>query len=155
MVCVLSRPPSLNPTMSEQFEATIPSYIIFSNLVIKEQGSNKLSLIGTFQHFIVEKYPFRTPHFFVTVTLTNLRGKLENEKVTVRVEQQGTGFVLCSLTADLNSSRDVTRDTGIEVPFPIPHMLVPAAGLYDVVVLLNNNVVGQRPIAFLTRTGGN
>src|SRR6266496_5831499 len=94
--------------------------IIFSDTVIKEQGTNKLSLVGCFLHFNARGFPFMAPPFFATAMLTNFRGKLESVNVCLRLEQSGSGHVVASVAATFGSKTEVDLTDTIEIPFQLP-----------------------------------
>jgi hypothetical protein len=128
------------------FEPTLTQAIVFSDSVIREHGSNKLSLIGTFHQFNVPRFPFQAPPFFITVFLTNIRGKLEQYKISVRIEEKASGYVVASAAAELNSPNEVKSTETIQIPFGIFMSQFPSAGLYNVVALAQNESIGSRDL---------
>src|SRR5260370_685419 len=79
-----------------EIEPTLTPNINFSDSIIREQGSGKLTLVGTFQRFNVQQFPFQPAPFFVTVALANLRGKLQGFKMSVRLQHKSSGHVIFS-----------------------------------------------------------
>lgn len=71
--------------MSLEKEPVLCPGIIFSDGVIREHGTGKLSLIGSFTAYTFPTVPFVAPPFVVTVLVTNLQGRLERFPIAVRV----------------------------------------------------------------------
>src|SRR4051812_27796774 len=84
-----------------EIEPTLIPNINFSDGVIREQGTGKLTLIGTFQHFNVDKFPFQPPPFCVTIVLANLRGRLQGFKVAIRLQEKSSGYVVASSSGEI------------------------------------------------------
>jgi hypothetical protein len=120
--------------------------IIFSDTVIREHGTGKLSLIGSFTGYTPPSVPFIAPPFVVTVLVTNLEGRLERFPVTVRVEGARSGHVLASSVAELTTDQNVPRTEVLEVPVAIPPINYPEVGVYKVRVLAGNEALGDRDL---------
>ena len=120
--------------------------IIFSDLVICEQGTRKNSLIGVFNNFNGARFPFPSPLFFITVALTNLPPSTKGFNLTVRIEHPATGHVLSSVGGEIQFGEpsNLTKELVFEVSFPIAPFLIPSVGHYEVTVLLNNSPIGKR-----------
>jgi len=125
-------------------EPAIEQYIIFSDTVIREQGTGKLSLIGTFDRWNAGSFPFRASPFVATVRVTNLEGKFEKLRLTLRVEEPSSGHVVASIGAEMNATKVFERHDCVELPLKMPPMQFQRAGVYEVVVLVNNEPVGRR-----------
>ncbi len=133
------------------YEPALTQGIIFSDLVIRENGTGKLSLINCFNTFNVQKFPFRTPPHYIVSLITNLKGKIDELNVTARIEMQGTGHVVASVPGHMKfhpDSRPLSDNDIIEIPFPVKSYTVPEPGKYTVVILLNSEELGRRPIVF-------
>lgn len=120
--------------------------IILSDLVIQEQGTGKISLIGCFNNYNSNRFPF-VSGFFVTVILTNLKGKIDQIQVTIRIENQKTGFVLTNVAGGGKVKEGVvlTGNECIECPLPVPQCVFQTPDVYSVVVLVNGDKIGSRP----------
>lgn len=127
-------------------EPVLNPLIVFSDTVIREHGSGKLSLIGTFQQFVAPRFPFTSPAFYTTVSITNLTGDPEKVKIAVRIEDGSSGHVLCSTGADVLGEKPFERHFSIEIPFPMGRVVFQSAGTYQVVVLVNSEIIGKRNI---------
>jgi len=130
--------------------------IIFSDLVIREAGTGKNSLIGTFNNFNMPSFPCPAPPFFVTVQLTNLAPNAKEFDVVVRLEDGTNGMILTSVGGHvkLPDGTNLTRESVLEVPMAVPPFFVPKAGHYKVMVLFNNSDAGHRPFSIFSITGG-
>jgi hypothetical protein len=138
------------PDYSEppQEPALIPG-IILSDLIIREAGSNKPSLIGCFQAFNFPQFPARIGRFFVSVTITNLRGRPNALNATCRLEVAGTGHVVSSVSAQIQFAPEnppLDPRVGIDISFPFMSVAIPSAGTYTFIVLIDNEEVGRRNI---------
>jgi hypothetical protein len=128
-------------------EPALVPYIIFSDSVIREMGTGKLSFIGSFQQFNAIKFPLAVPPFFITARITNLHGDLEKIRLTVRLEEPHSGLVVCNMGAEVVLPEKIKRGSDIEIPFPMTNVVFQHQGNYDVTILLNNELVGKRPIS--------
>lgn len=135
-----------------QAEPKMVDGIIFSDSVIREEGTGKLSIIGSFQHFNVPKVPFLAPPFFVTAIFTNLRPPLEKLHLTVRMEEAKTGHVVGSTGVEIGFTREPEMLEVFEIPLQIPPTQLVAA-VYKVVVLADNEVIGTRNLPVRSVTG--
>ena len=123
-----------------QAEPKVCDGIVFSDAVIREEGTGKHSIIGSFQHFTIPKVPFLAPPFFVTVTFTNLRPPLEKLHLTVRMEDSKTGHVVASSGIEIGFAREPDLTDVFEIPIQMPPTQI-LAGVYKVVVLADNEVI--------------
>ncbi len=108
-----------------EIEPTIPPSVIFSDGVIREERTGKLTLVGTFHHFNPPTpFPFRAPPFFITVSLSNFRGKLDRFKIASNV---------------------LSPSDTVQIPFQVMAEF-PRAGLYAVVILEGSEPIGSRDL---------
>src|SRR6266516_6917575 len=113
-----------------EIEPTIPPSVIFSDGVIREERTGKLTLVGTFHHFNPPNFPFRPPPFFITVSLANFRGKLDRFKIALRVEDKSSGFVVFRAFGEISTSNLLNPSDIIQIPLQIMAEF-PRAGLYE------------------------
>ena len=125
-------------------EPALTQAIVFSDMVIREHGTGKNTLIGCFGAYNLPKFPIQVPSFFATVLVTNLTADVSEISLTARVENPHNGLVLASTAAKVAFGRPPTRDDVTEVSVPIYKLGFPAAGLYKVVILVNNEKIGER-----------
>lgn len=131
-----------------------PDAIIFCDHIVKEHGTGKLSMIGTFQQLNAPGFPFHTPRFYVVCYLTNIEGEFENLSITLRLEDEESEQVLFSATGQLGLIRKMEKDNVTEIPFPIDSTILPEAGHFSFVALVNNEIFGKRklPVQSITTT---
>jgi hypothetical protein len=127
-------------------EPTLCKGIMLSDSVIREHGTGKLSLIGCFTAYNFPMLPFVAPPFVVTVLVTNLEGRLQSFPITVRIEAPGSGHVLASSMAQLNSEVEVPRSDIFEVPIAVGPINYVDPGIYKVKVLAQNEDMGDRDL---------
>ena len=135
-----------------EIEPTITPNINFSDGVIREQGTGKLTLVGTFQHFNVQQFPFQPAPFFVTVTVANLRGKLQGFKMAIRLQDKSSGYVVASSSGEIGSTVDLKPTDAIQVPFQITGVFH-SAGIYSLVVLAESEEIGSCDLVVKPITG--
>jgi len=123
--------------------------IMFSDMVIREQGTGKLSLIGIFTHFNSQGFPFTSPPFYATIFLTNFGGKVGPFDVTLRLEEPKSGHVYNSVLGKVDIPPDappLEKNAAIELPMQIPPTRFPEQASYFVVVLVDGEEVKRRAI---------
>src|SRR4051812_25542264 len=121
-----------------EMEPALAPNIILSDGAIREVGTNKISLIGTFHNVNAPAFPFNIG-FFVTPSISNLRGKLEHLKIAIRVEDKSSSLVVASALLEIGSTNELKPTDVVQVPIPIACSFG-SAGLYSVVVLVQNEI---------------
>jgi hypothetical protein len=124
--------------------------IFFCDSVIQEAGTGKHSLIGCFNQWNSNRFPFNVPPFYAFISFTNIKGKFEKPlNVTVRIEDPNSGLVLSNVSALLGATNPDYQFLGFEV-VQMPILLMPfpiyAPGAFSLVVLLNNEKIGHRDL---------
>ena len=132
----------------------LASSILLSDMAVREEGTGKLSIIGSFQGFNAASLPFVSPRFFVVVAITNFVKTPKAFDVTARIEDPRTGHVVGSVSAHLQIKEGaiVPRNAYIEVPVPFPQVMFPSGGEYKVEILVYNISAGARYVAVNTQT---
>jgi len=131
---------------TEAFEAVVAPRMILSDRVIREEGTGKLSLIGCFDTFIGQSFPFQSVSFFVTVTITNVRSFPKELNIVVRIETSA-GHVMASSQAQVTKKPDapqIPRHGAIDVVFPFPPVRFDSAGVFNLVCLVSNEPLATR-----------
>jgi hypothetical protein len=131
---------------TEAFEAVVAPRITLSDRVIREEGTGKLSLIGCFDAFIGQSFPFQSVPFFVTVTITNIRSFPKQLDIVVRIETSA-GHVMASSQAQVTKKPDappIPRHGTIDVVFPFPPVRFDSPGVFNLVCLVNNEPLATR-----------
>jgi hypothetical protein len=118
--------------------------IFFSDSVIREEGTGKLSLIGGFQFFNANSFPFLGPPFAVTFGLRNLS---ENQQFDIKVEVISPNNVqLADVRGQVRLQKVEAPEASFEFPIAIPPLPFPQAGTYMIAVSVNGMQVGRRPL---------
>lgn len=127
--------------------------IILSDGVIVEAGTGKMSRIGCFNSLLMPRGPH--PGFFASVGITNVLSVASELKVTVRIEDPTSGHVLGSAGAEMkfeNPGPDgphpppEIRNLILDISVRFNHVLFPRPGLYEVVVLVDNEPLQKRAL---------
>ena len=140
--------------MNPESEPTLLQFIVVSDLVIREQGTGKSSLIGAFDLFNAPSFPFQAPPFFVTIGITNVhlsRAVGESPKeinVNVRVEDKKSGHVFGNATGKVGVSegKTLSREAAIMITLPLPAMTFMEPGPVTIVVNVDNERVVDRTL---------
>jgi hypothetical protein len=131
------------------------SSIILSDWVILEHGTAKMSRIGCFNTRALPSFTIPYPGFFVSVGLSNVVGRVSEINITARIEDPATGHVIASAAA--NMKMGLTGPEGmqpppelhsliIDIPIRFGPMIFPKPGVYEVVVLCDNQDATKRPL---------
>ena len=113
-------------------------------MVIREHVTGKNTLVGCFCAYNLPQIPFQVPPFFATAAVTNISPEVKELNVTARIENPQNGVVLASTAAKVQFAKPPSRNDVTEVAIPIFNVGFPAAGLYKVVILVNNEKIGER-----------
>lgn len=126
--------------------------ILLSDLVVREKVTEKLSLVNSFGQLRLPKFPFPTPPFFITVWLTHLRGRVSRLDIATRIEEPKSGHVLASASGQIQFPSEAPpfdEQTVLDLPIPMPPFLVSHPAVYTIVILVNNEKVGERALPIL------
>ncbi|MGA8477711.1 MAG: hypothetical protein WB696_07105 [Chthoniobacterales bacterium] len=127
--------------------------IYFSDSVIREEGTGKLSLIGGFQFFNAGGFPFQGPPFVVTVALRNL---VENQQIKLGVRIVGPDeSTLADTTGQMILKKVESSEILFEFPIPVPQLNYSRPGTYLAVISLNDQELGRRPLLVRAVTSTN
>lgn len=143
---------SILPAMNPESEPTALPFVVFSDLIVREEGTGKVSLIGTFEFFNAPSFPFQSPSFFATIAITNVhlsstQGKPAPQiNVNLRIEDPKSGHIFgnATSTVGVREGKTLHREDVIVVPLPIPPMNFQAPGSFKVIVSVDNEKVGER-----------
>jgi hypothetical protein len=131
---------------------TLAPAIIFSEKVIREAGTGKLSIINSFQKFIGPKFPFAVPPFAVTVSIGQLSGKLEKLKLAVEIVDETGEAIIPPVTAEVGTENEVSPAEIFEFSFPILACQFAAPGIYQVVFRIGEAIAGRRSLPAMQAT---
>jgi hypothetical protein len=127
-------------------EPVVIAAIMLSDHVLREAGSNKLSLIGCFSTWNAPMFPFPCPPFFITPFLGNFRMVSGTINVTARIET-AVKHVLWSAIAKVDfraGPQTMAPDALIEIPFQAVGVSFPQAGRYTIRVFVDSDEVAHR-----------
>jgi hypothetical protein len=136
-------------------EPTLVSPIIFADMVIRELGTGKPSLIGCFHQFAFPQLPARIGRFFTMISVTNMRGEMPELHATCRIDLAQNAQPIASVSAKLALDarfQPLTPKMIFDIPFPFANVTFPSAGQYVVVVLINTEEVARRNFDVATVT---
>ena len=120
--------------------------IFFSENIIREAGSGKLSIINSFHSFYGPEFPFAAPPFIVTAAFTNLSGKLDRLQVSVVVVDEENEALIQPIAGEFGSDRDVAQDDVFDLSFLVPSCSFEKAGVYQVLFRIGDEVLGRRSL---------
>ena len=120
--------------------------IVFSENIIREAGSGKLTIINSFQSFNGPEFPFAAPPFVVTAAFTNLSGKLDGLKVSVELVDEKNGALTTPIAGEFGSDREVLPDDVFDLSFLVPSCSFEKEGVYQVLFRIGNEVLGRRSL---------
>ncbi len=128
----------------------IPVGIILSDHVIREQGSNKLTLIGCFTRYNLPRFPIQVPPFWITLLLTNFAGP-GKYSIGARIEIPQKSIIVVNASgsiefSDLQWQSGGGRDNVFELPIRVPQTQFSFPGTYQVTVLFEGDEIGRRPL---------
>jgi len=126
-------------------EPTLTQGIIFCDQIIREQGTGKISYIGTFHNYNLPQFPVQIPPFFVSAFISNITEANEID-VTTRIENPKNGMVMSSIAVKVAFQKKPERNEMHEIYMPIFNLVFHEAGLYKAVILVNNEKVGERDL---------
>jgi len=127
-------------------EPIICPAIIFSDSVIREQGTGKISIIGSFTQFNFPSFPAACPPFVVTILLSRIPGPIEHLPLTVRIEAMGSANVLQSMSGELHIQDNITINDVLEITVPVPPTVFVQPGVYEVHVFIEGQPLNHRPL---------
>ncbi|MGH8047197.1 MAG: DUF6941 family protein [Chthoniobacterales bacterium] len=122
--------------------------VIFSESVIRDEETGKLSFLGVFHTFAFWQFPGTIGPFYVTVEVTNLRGLEAGMNVTCRFEMADNGQVIASQTGNMRFAPDnplpLATNIVIDLPMSWQSLAFPNPGPYSVVILADGEEIGRR-----------
>ena len=126
-------------------EPTIVPGILLSDLSIVEGGTNKRTIVGSFDQFAFPQFPATYGRFFVTAWIANLAGTVSQLELTLRVEEKGSAHVMFSTSTKLNFPSPQTFDqtTVMALAVPVMGVVFQRPGLYTIVLLVDGEEAGR------------
>lgn len=137
----------VTPMESSNADPKVIAAILLSDNAIREMGTGKLTLVGLFGAWNCPAFPYNTPPFWITVSLTNFPAGTKSANVVVRLEQKQTGLVVGNTAAQIGfPDGKITLNSIIDLPLIMPGVVLPQPGTYRVVVLANDEKLDERAI---------
>jgi Family of unknown function (DUF6941) len=132
--------------MSLDSEPSVLPAIVFSDSIIVEIGTQKRSIIGSFDQFAFPQFPAAYGRFFITVWIANMQGTLSEMDITVRIEQKGSAHVVFSTTLKIpfGAERPFERHNVMVFSIPVPQVTFPSSGTYTASVRINAEPSGEK-----------
>lgn len=93
--------------------------IMLCDHIVREEGTRKLSLIGTFSNFTFENFPAISPKFYIVPYLTNLMGEEGKFDLTLRIEEYNSRHCVFSTQSQIGFRIESPRDAVIDLPVPV------------------------------------
>jgi len=125
---------------------TLCPAIFFSEKIIREAGTGKLSIINAFQSFNGPQFPFAAPPFIVTASFANLSGKHERLSATIELVDDENKPLTPPISGEFGTDQEVTPDDIFDLSFLIPSCSFEKAGVYQVLFRIGDDLLGQRSL---------
>lgn len=138
--------PALLASLSVKTRPLVSPAIIFSEKVIREAGTGKLSIINCFHRFYGREFPFAVPPFVVSVSFSGLRGNLQNLKLAVEVLDPNGTAIIPPVTTDVSSDADLNPEETFEISFLLPSLEFHTPGIHKVIFRVGEEIAGQRSL---------
>ena len=134
-------------------ESPICNGLIFSDQVIKDAGTGKISLINCFTALNAPAIPFLAPPFFVTALISGFtaKGKTIRFKVSIK-KRDSEGYILDVDGQAVAQGTGDPDDVG-EMVWAIPSLSFPEVGVYDLTFAINGAEIGKRSLLVKSMTG--
>jgi hypothetical protein len=129
---------------TESVGPELSAAIVFSDGMIREAGTGKVTLIGSFQILNAASFPFAGAPFFVTAFV---------EHLPLGVQLLARASLISSDGSELGGSAGQLKIDGvvepgahIEIPFPMPAITFQAAGAYPIRILIGDQEIGRKTL---------
>ena len=115
--------------------------LVLCDMIIREVGTNKLSLIGTFNSLSAQTFPCAHPTFWVYVAITEGRGRQTSK---LRITSLSSGLPVFELPGEIEFAGGPTH-VG-ELVFQLNAIRFDTPGLYAVEFWSGDDMLGSRKI---------
>ena len=114
--------------------------IILSDTVIREQGTNKLSLIGTFNGIFSNNFPCTHPSLSVYIAITEGRGRVQCKLRMIGLDENNIVF-------DLPGQIDFGGPASVgELVFQLQQIRFPNPGVYSIEFWTGSELLASRKL---------
>jgi hypothetical protein len=110
-----------------------------------EEGSRKVSMIGTIRRMTANEFPFHAPRFHVCAALTDGEGSANIELVIVDLETNEDVYIRTRSVVFPGRLRE------LYVLFRIDNCIFPEEGHYEVTLFVDGELVAQRGLLINAR----
>lgn len=114
--------------------------MVLCDTIIREMGTNKLSLIGTFNGLFAQRFPCTHPSLSVYVVLTNGRGRVS---CLLRMTSLEDGQEVFSYPGEVDFSDPLSV---IELDFKIQQLRLEKEGEYSIELIADGEFLGSRKL---------
>ena len=126
-------------------EPVVIQAILLSDHVIREAGSNKLSLIGCFAVWNASFFPFPAPKFVITTFIGNFRKCGVEVVVTLRIETTNKHVIWSAMgKVGFPPNQQPPPELLVEIPFQAQGVAFAEPGRYTIRVIVDGDEIGQR-----------
>ncbi|SRR6266498_4414116 len=136
-----------------EIEPKLTPNIVLSDFVLRDQATGKYTLVGTFDEFNLPAFPFQPPPFFVTVSLSSFRGRLQRYKISISIEEKASGEIFAHAIGEITSSAEVKPTDTIQIPFQLTGQFK-SQGVHTVAVSAGNKRLGSREFLVSLKPSG-
>jgi hypothetical protein len=113
--------------------------ILLCDDVVRDQFTQKSSVIGTFDTFVLSEVPGETAPCTIFLRLLDAIGE---ESITVEIHDQSAGSMLFRSPSAVKTANR-PKNTPREIRLEIPPLLFESEGVYDMVVLADGAEIGR------------
>jgi hypothetical protein len=128
--------------------------LILSDLVLRDAGTGKISLINCFTNINALTFPFQAPPFFITALVSGvdaLRGKSLQFKVSIK--ERNSDVHVLEVSGQIIAQGTGDPDEVGEMVWSIPSLIFPQVGVYDAVLTVDGQELGVRSLLVRAVTG--
>jgi hypothetical protein len=126
-------------------EPALAPAIIFSERIIREAGTGRLSIINSFQKFTGPTLPFAVPPFVVTVSLAGFSEKKKHQLSMEMLSPSGQALIP-ALDAEVGTEATVASTDVFEFSFGLPAVQFEEEGVYEIVLKIGDKVAARRAL---------
>jgi hypothetical protein len=126
--------------------------LILSDLVIRDAGTGKISVINCFTAFNAAGFPFQSPPFYLTAQLSGIARHPKPIRFGVSIKKRDVDVYVLNVSGQFNEQGKGDPDEIGEVVWGFPPLIFPQVGVYDLVFSANDLELGTRTIVIKANT---
>jgi len=120
--------------------------LIFSDQVIRDAGTGKISLINCFTTLNAASVPFFSPPFFVTALVSGFIEKGKSVQFNVSIKKRDTEAFVLKVAGHATIQGTGSPEEVGEMVWAIPQLNFPEIGVYDLTFAINGEDIGTRSL---------